>query len=263
MHLSQKLLDSGRTVITDNYYTSLELANKLLDKKTHLVGTLREKRRGNPMEVTNKKLKTGEIVAKENERGICIMKWKDKRGVLLLSTKHTHETVMVHKRAGDVEKPIAVLEYNKAKSSIDLSDQMASYYSALRKTVKWYRKIAIDLIFGTALVNAHFLYKAINNRSVSITEFKESIVESLMFQRNETSQPSVSDTRRERHVLKKKEGKSHEIRKYCKGCYSKKTRGEIQKNKVPKVVVVAKGILIFASSVLEQIINNILLCIRL
>nr|CAH7723643.1 unnamed protein product [Callosobruchus chinensis] len=28
-------------------------------------------------------------------------------------------------------------EYSKAKSSIDLSDQMASYASALRKTVKW------------------------------------------------------------------------------------------------------------------------------
>jgi hypothetical protein len=55
--LSEKLLNARRLAITDNYYTSIELANKLLDKKTHLLGTLRANRRGNPKEVTTKKLK--------------------------------------------------------------------------------------------------------------------------------------------------------------------------------------------------------------
>ncbi|KAJ8937320.1 hypothetical protein NQ314_011959 [Rhamnusium bicolor] len=54
MQLSQKLLNSGRTVVTDNYYTSLELANKLLDNITHLLKTLRAYRSGNPKEVTTK-----------------------------------------------------------------------------------------------------------------------------------------------------------------------------------------------------------------
>nr|CAH7747134.1 unnamed protein product [Callosobruchus chinensis] len=114
----------------------LETERRLLnDKKTHLLGTLRSNRRGNPKEVITKKLKRGDVVAKENNRGICILKWKYKRDVLMLSTKHAHETVIVHKRTGDVENPVAVIEYNKAKSSIDLSDQMASYACALRKTV--------------------------------------------------------------------------------------------------------------------------------
>lgn len=34
-----------------------------------------------------KKLKKGEYIAKENEDGITTMKWKDKRDVLVLSTK--------------------------------------------------------------------------------------------------------------------------------------------------------------------------------
>lgn len=35
-------LNSGRTIITDNFYTSLNLANELLEKnKTHSIGTLR------------------------------------------------------------------------------------------------------------------------------------------------------------------------------------------------------------------------------
>lgn len=38
MHLTDKLLKEGRTVITD--HTSIELATKLLGLQTHLVGTL-------------------------------------------------------------------------------------------------------------------------------------------------------------------------------------------------------------------------------
>lgn len=36
LSLAEGLLDEGRTAITDNYYTSLDLANKLLERKTHL-----------------------------------------------------------------------------------------------------------------------------------------------------------------------------------------------------------------------------------
>ncbi|KAJ8929957.1 hypothetical protein NQ314_017322 [Rhamnusium bicolor] len=34
MSLTENLLNSGRTTITDNYYTSFDLANKLLDRHT-------------------------------------------------------------------------------------------------------------------------------------------------------------------------------------------------------------------------------------
>lgn len=71
--LHDKLLTSGRTAVTDNYYTSLELANKLLDSKTHLLGSLRANRWSNPVEVIKKKLKVRETIAKENRRGICFM----------------------------------------------------------------------------------------------------------------------------------------------------------------------------------------------
>nr|CAH7753941.1 unnamed protein product [Callosobruchus chinensis] len=97
---------------------------------------------------------------------------------------------------------------------------MASYHSALRKTVKWYRKIAIELIFGTAMT------------------LKKALWECLLFPDNDESNlPSTSkpDTRQDRHILKKKEGCSHKVRRYCKGCYNKKLKGEIPKNKVTKV----------------------------
>ena len=62
------------------------------------MGTLRKNRRGNPQEVIDKKLKHGEVIGRENEKGITALKWKDKRDVLILSTKHSTEMTTVNKK---------------------------------------------------------------------------------------------------------------------------------------------------------------------
>ena len=57
MKLMEQLLDKGRTLYVDNYYTSVALAQKLLERNTHLVGTLRSNRKLNPRDVIQKKTK--------------------------------------------------------------------------------------------------------------------------------------------------------------------------------------------------------------
>ncbi|KAF2893946.1 hypothetical protein ILUMI_12235 [Ignelater luminosus] len=67
-------------------------------------------------------------------------------------------------------------------------------------------KIIIELIFGTALANAHFVHKALSNKSMSI-------VQSLMFAENgsanQPTKPRNGGKKRETHVPKKKEGVAH------------------------------------------------------
>lgn len=58
MELSRPYLNVGRTVVTDNFYTSMSLARELLKNNTHLVGTLRTNRVKLP-EVLKIKLKKG------------------------------------------------------------------------------------------------------------------------------------------------------------------------------------------------------------
>ncbi|VVC86978.1 unnamed protein product [Leptidea sinapis] len=82
-------LNKGHTVCTDNWYTSLELARKLIAGQTYFLGTLSKNRRGLPQTVVKAKLKVDEFSAQENGEGITVMKWKVKRDVLLLSIKHS------------------------------------------------------------------------------------------------------------------------------------------------------------------------------
>lgn len=105
LDLMDNLLDKGRTLCADNYYTSVTLANELLKRKTHLIGTLRSNRKFNPKGVINKKLRVGETIVEECSQGIIVQKWKDKRDVLMLSTKYGNEFVTVKKRDKEIEKP--------------------------------------------------------------------------------------------------------------------------------------------------------------
>lgn len=175
MELMRNLLDTGRILCTDNYYTSVTLASKLLERNTHLIGTVSARRKFNPEDVISKKLKKGEVIARESSNGIVMLKWHDKRDVLMLSTIHTDQMGQIQNSRGqEVEKPQVVIDYNnKSKAYIDLSDQLKSYSTCLKRGTKWYRKLACELIFGSALVNAFIIYKEVTQQKIKITEFKE------------------------------------------------------------------------------------------
>nr|CAI5823527.1 unnamed protein product [Callosobruchus analis] len=181
MELSENLLDVGRVLYTDNFYTSMHLAHELLKRSTHLVGTLRSNRKLNPQDVTKAKLKVSETVARESNTGVVVLKWKNKRDVLMLSTFHDNSMSDVENEYGKVlQKPKMIIDYNNSKGVIDISDQMKAYSSALRRGIKWYRKLAMELITGSALVNAYILYKYVTGRQIQITTFKEEVTMGLL-----------------------------------------------------------------------------------
>ncbi|KAF0750273.1 piggyBac transposable element-derived protein 4-like [Aphis craccivora] len=125
MELMDGYLNEGRTLIIDNFYTSLKLAHTLLQNNTHMVGTLRKNARELPKDVMNAKIKKGEIKGKVNSKGV-VAREKNRKGE-------------------PIKKPESIIFYNKHKQGIDVSDQMTSYFSPLRKTIRWYHKVAFHL----------------------------------------------------------------------------------------------------------------------
>ncbi|CAG4980530.1 unnamed protein product [Parnassius apollo] len=65
--LAELLLDEGRILIADNYYTSIPLARYLKERKTDFCGTVRKARRELPPQVIQQKLEKGQIAAQQNE----------------------------------------------------------------------------------------------------------------------------------------------------------------------------------------------------
>lgn len=226
MELAQDLLDEGRTIYTDNYYTSIPLAYRLRRRKTHLVGTLRSHRKHLPKDVVAMKLKRGEMCAKQTGDGIVVLKWRDKRDVRMLSTKTSAlKTVPVKCRnKPDVMKPECIIDYNNGKSSIDISDQMATYGSALRRCTKWYRKLFIEILWGTSLVNAHFLYNLnTTKKKMTITEFREQVIMEMIKKFSQTAEDVEPAAKRKapnvKHHLIDNKVNEKLLRGRCKECY--------------------------------------------
>lgn len=236
MALMNDLLDKGRTLCTDNWYTSVALAQKLLERNTHLIGTLKKNRKNNPVDVVQKRLIRGETVAAERNRGIVVLKWRDRRDVLMLTTKHKNDMVDLQRRSGPIQKPTCIIDYNKGKAFIDTSDQIKSYSNALRKGVKWYRKLAFEILIGTNTVNALYVYKNLSKENISITTFKEQIIQGLTGMNNALPPRFPLEPRNpETHCL---EDVGRKGRRRCVKCYEQLTNSDgrqVAMRKTPQV----------------------------
>ena len=57
--------------------------------------------------------------------------------IFMILTKHSAEMVDVRKKDYVCDKPMVVVDYNREKCAVDLSDQMIAYSTPHRRTLKW------------------------------------------------------------------------------------------------------------------------------
>lgn len=180
MTLIHELLGQGYSLTTDNFFSSPELAELLIREKTDLCGTLRSNRRDLPAEIRNEKLKKGDVIAFQRGK-ICVLKWKDKKDVCMLSTTHNASMVSVtsKKNKSMKLKPSMIVDYNNNMGGVDKSDQCLSYYPVMRnKQRKYYKKIFRFLLSQTVW-NAFLLYKK-KCGLLSHVDFRMRLIERLL-----------------------------------------------------------------------------------
>lgn len=130
--LCANVLNSGRTIVTDNFFTTYSLAQYLKEKKTCIVGTIRKSRVFAPKvfsEVKNIDIGTSKYLYNKKT---TILQYADKKNkpVMLLSTFH-------HCPATVNNKPEIVEFYNKNKAGVDRVDQVIKFYSCKRGSRRW------------------------------------------------------------------------------------------------------------------------------
>ncbi|WKY06417.1 hypothetical protein Q1695_006534 [Nippostrongylus brasiliensis] len=209
MELMNCFLVQGRILCTDNWYTSMPLAHNLLKNKTDMIGTLRRNRKGVPQIIRDIKLQKGEVVNKQNLKRVLVLKWKDKKDILMMSIKHDAS----FPQNG---KPMVVVDYNKMKGFVDPSDQIAAYISFVRKTAKWYIRLFFHLLTQTALVNAWFLYSE-KVKKIRINYFKELIVGDLLY-KDSNNVSTRRSTSRKRKLMSDPNAKARDRRLYTECC---------------------------------------------
>ncbi|XP_014606924.1 PREDICTED: piggyBac transposable element-derived protein 4-like [Polistes canadensis] len=190
--LAKNLFNQGRTLYINNFYISYEFAISCLKQKTHVVGLVRNNKRSIPKDILQSKLQKGEMISKEDDNGIIILKWRDSRDVRILSTKHVPLMIpcikywdIINKASNNSKscvklKPIAFIDYNKKKCIIDHSEQLISHITTIIKGMKWYQKLGMQFLLGVTVVNAFVIYNQATNKNIQIEQFKEILAQQLL-----------------------------------------------------------------------------------
>ncbi|KAL4008950.1 hypothetical protein ACER0C_002802 [Sarotherodon galilaeus] len=167
MRLMELFLDKGRNVTTDNFFTSLSLAQKLLRRKTTILGTVNKIRREIPQSAryTNRNEFTTQVFS-TTAATLTAYAAKRKKTVYILSSMHS----VVQTDNTTKRKPNTVTLYNTTKCGVDVMDQMVREYTVRRGTRRWPVAVFYNMIDMAAL-NAHVLYQACNGTQERRVDF--------------------------------------------------------------------------------------------
>ena len=185
LHLADQYLDQGRHVFTDRYYSSISLAQALKTRATSFTGTMNKNHTDLPDKIQGRyRLADGEVMA-FRIGDLLALTWraeKKKKTVIMLSTNSSAAIITIPLRRASAEakvKPVVVHTYNQHMNGVDIADKHSTYYSFLRKTVKWWRKLFFWLL-ETAVVNSYIMHNNITMpRRPDHFAYRRAVVESL------------------------------------------------------------------------------------
>lgn len=144
----------------DNFFTSVPLAEKLLEKNLTIVGTLRQNKRDIPPVMKPSKLREKYSSEFGFNGNMTMVSYVPKKGkaVVLLSTMHDDKAVDDNS-VSFKKKPEIIKYYNKTKGGVDTMDQMVRTYSCKRRTRRWPMVLWYNVL-DVATLNAYTIFTA-------------------------------------------------------------------------------------------------------
>lgn len=146
---------TSRNITMDNWFTSVEIAKKLLSEhKLTVVGTIRKNKRQIPPEFLQTKNREVFSTMFGFTEDITLASYVSKKGkcVLMLSTLHHDNNLDLE--TGDKKKPEIISFYNVTKGGVDSADQLCSNYNVARNTRRW----PMVILYGVLNIAGIFYY---------------------------------------------------------------------------------------------------------
>ncbi|KAL4083594.1 hypothetical protein QTP88_028910 [Uroleucon formosanum] len=208
LNLSQYLEMKFHCIYFDNFFTSLPLAEKLLNNDIFSCGTFRINKKYYPKDLMKKDslYKPGDIEFAQCD-DISICRWKDRgsKPVTVISSMHdASHTEIVHRKNSRGEKiaiscPSSIADYNRYMGGVDKFDQYMAAYSICQKSRRWWVKLFYYLL-DTSIVNSFLMYKKSCNRHkrkyMSHLEFRSTLANELISNYSSRKRPTISPSQK-------------------------------------------------------------------
>lgn len=220
--LMEPYAETGRAVAMDNFFSSVDLAQKLWNMGVGMVATVKPNRRGMPLQF-RKQLKAEKQKLEQDEYKVLqcgdirVTLWKDRQAVLFISSAvcdpHGSDRLLRWRDGEEREQvpcpPVAKL-YNTYMRGVDIADQLQSYYPPGTKQLRWQANMAWDLI-DKCIVNAWILRKGDPlMKEMSHLDFRLQLVVDLIDNYSNRQRPGPNPAPRVgRHQLVKRDKKGN------------------------------------------------------
>lgn len=154
--LVEPISRTRRNLTTDNWFTSVDLCEKLLNEhRLTLLGTIRKNKRQLPsqfIDCKDRPIPSSIFAFRENCTLVSHVP-KPKKNVLLISSMHDDDEI-----DETTQKPMMIIDYNKTKIGVDMVDQLSSNYNVARNTRRWPMVVFYTLLNVTG-INSFIIFK--------------------------------------------------------------------------------------------------------
>uniref|UniRef100_A0A1B6M803 PiggyBac transposable element-derived protein domain-containing protein n=1 Tax=Graphocephala atropunctata TaxID=36148 RepID=A0A1B6M803_9HEMI len=180
--LIQPIVNTGRNVTTDNYFTSVLLANELFaNHRLTIVGTIRKNKPQIPPElcdIRNRPVKSSFFVFGKPPNKCLLTSYVPKRGknVLLLSTMHKDDRI--DEDSGDLLKPEVITFYNLTKEGVDVVDRLKSEYDVSRISNRWPLRLFFTML-NVGAINSQIVFRANTQQTISRRSYLMQLAKTL------------------------------------------------------------------------------------
>ncbi|XP_045556506.1 piggyBac transposable element-derived protein 4 [Salmo salar] len=182
-------LPGGHNVTCDNFFTSYELGQRLLERNLTMVGTVRKNKPELPpalLQSKGRQVSSSRFAFTPTATLVSYLAKRNKN-VLLLSTLHTEADVSDRRD----RKPALILDYNRNKGGVDNLDKVVGTYSCRRMTARW-PLVIFHNILDVSSYNAFVIWREIkpdwmprkrNKRRVFLEQLGKALVKPLIQRR--------------------------------------------------------------------------------
>lgn len=149
LELTKPLYRTGRGVTTDNFFTSIELSDRLWANGLTLLGTLRHNKPQIPASFLPSKrrdIHDSQFGFRREKTLVSYVPQKNKAVILLSTEHHSQKMILSNTDPEVISKPEIIGAYNKTKGPVDTFDKLVSEYTCRRNTRRWTKNVLFFLL---------------------------------------------------------------------------------------------------------------------